>query len=210
MWLRNKILLAACLLLVSACGFTPMYAQKSDSHEVTPAGQRLTHITVAASAPDITQRHVVEQFKAELQDRLNPDGSLPLSPEYRLEAALLITEGGVGVSRDGTVSRYNVYVQATLNLIRLKDGANVFTGRAQRVSSYNNVTNAYYSTHTARADALKRATAGLSEDVQARLAALFAENPNPQPKPKPKQPLKPQKKIPIPPATYQQRYDMHR
>lgn len=171
---------ALCLMLaLTACGFEPMYA----SHTNAPSarvGAVAAHIAVEALA-DGPHRRLAQQFKMELEDGLNPNGGAAKAPLYHLEAVITVQEVPVGVSQDGTVSRYNVVLSAQLRLLRISDGVLVYQGKARATSSYNNLTNAFYSTYISSQDAMKRATTGLAEDVQLRLAGLFSEHPVPAP-----------------------------
>ncbi|KAJ8136738.1 hypothetical protein OY671_010049, partial [Metschnikowia pulcherrima] len=53
-----------------------------------------------------TQNRMNQQFKADLEDKLNPAGRVPANAEYRLKPTLTISTSAIGVARDGTVSRY--------------------------------------------------------------------------------------------------------
>jgi hypothetical protein len=153
---------------------------KAAQNEAPRAGEITERIAVDASA-DMAHKRTAQQFKAHLEDRLNPETGAPSFPAYRLSTSLAVVEAPVGISPDGTVSRYNVILTATLSLTRASDGALVYAGTARRTGSYNNVTSAFYSTYTASQDTIRRTATGLAEDVELRLAAFFAQNPHPQP-----------------------------
>lgn len=169
-------------LLLSACGFQPLYGKHDRQSADGQAGAILQRIKVVASAGEPAQRALAEQFKRDLEDRLNP-GNHPRSAgaqDYTLSVGIGAQEGALAVSKDGTISRYNVTISAGLTLTR-PDGQTVFYTTARRVSSYNNVTGAFFSTYVSSQDAISRGVTDLAEDVRMRLAAFFTENPNPQP-----------------------------
>src|SRR5687768_635758 len=103
----SLMLLAASL--VSACGFTPMYGEKT---------QAVLATGVKIEAPN---NSMGEQFEQDLEDALNPTG-MPPKPEYLLKVTLDSNTSAIGVARDGTVLRYNVVLISQYKLTRLSDG----------------------------------------------------------------------------------------
>ncbi len=178
--------------LLASCGFEPMYGTPSTRATI---GQLVAQVGLGSiSIPERNKQRLVEQFRAELQDLIRPDNSSAAAAPYLLDVQLLSNEAGIAVSRDGTFSRFNVNVYATLTLTRISDNIVVYRGLARRSSTYNNTPNAYYSTYIASQDAQKRATTELAEDVRMRLTAFFASNPNPGAWQK----TEPPKAIPVP------------
>ena len=158
---RHKAQITAILLagLLSACGFQPMYGEKSmgDGSKIN-AGVKIDGISGRSG----------QELRTGLEDRLNPPGGVPSSPAYRLSANLSYTSAPIGVARDGTVSTYNVYL-----LYRTTDDQPVTTGTLSYVGSYNNLVNAYFSTYVAEEDAVKRGVTELSELYRQRLGAYL-------------------------------------
>jgi hypothetical protein len=115
---------------------------------------------------------------AELEDKLNPGGAVPARPEYRLNVTLTSGASPIGVAPDGTISRYNVFMASAYTLFRIADGKKLTSGSIDHVSSYNNVTNAYFSTYVSEQDAIKRGVTELAEIYRQRLAAHLT-NPHP-------------------------------
>src|SRR5262245_14285756 len=140
-----RILVLALLLPLTACGFSPLYGKQQASTQ--GSGFMMPPVTVEATVPDVSLKRYSQQFKADLTDRMHPDGARGVAGEYRLLSAMQITETPVAISQDGTISRYNVYITTDLTLTRASDGAPVYRGRAKRTSSYDNLTNSYYSTY---------------------------------------------------------------
>lgn len=158
-------------LLLTGCGFKPMYG-KTES-----AGASAALLSgIAVDPVDTTDRRMAQLLREELEDRLNPSGAAPAHPAYRLKVSLTLSESAIGVAPDGTISRYNVYLNSTFTLLRNADGQAMTSGSLSDVGSYNNVTNAYYSTYVAKEDAIRRGMAEMAEMYRARLASYLSQN----------------------------------
>ena len=151
-------------LFLTACGFKPMYGQQA--REETPT------LYAGVLVESIGGRDG-QILRMALEDKLNPDGVVPRSPAYRLEVSMVKSTGAIDVARDGTISRYNLYVDSHYTLYRNSDGLAVSAGDFRRVTSYSNLATAYFSTYTSESDALKRAVTDLSEDYRQRLGSYL-------------------------------------
>lgn len=169
MWSRIKrfVLLAGACGLMAACGFSPMYGKQQRDSSVLLAGVKI----------DPIEGRTGQLFKAELEDRLNPGGVVPSNPAFRLNVVLTSTANPIGVARDGTISRYNVYLDSKYELYRIHDGKKVAAGQLRQVSSYNNLSNAYFSTYISSVDAISRGVTELAETYRLRLSA-YLSNPD--------------------------------
>jgi LPS-assembly lipoprotein len=169
MWLRNSVLLG--VLLLTGCGFKPLYGARSQNTQTAALldGVKIDYVSVS-------KERMGQQLKIILEDRLNPGGAVPANPKYRLKVDLKETISAIGVAQDGTVSRYNLYLNSAYTLYRIADGQQMTSGSISNVSSYNNVTNAYFSTYISKEDAIKRGITELSEMYRARLSAYLAQN----------------------------------
>lgn len=167
MWSQLKIALSALSLmaLLGACGFTPMYA-KQPKGEPALAG-RGVFIDVIGS------ERAQYQLRNELEDKLNPSGRVPPFPAYRLTATFQTRVSAIGVSTDGTVSRYNVYLSSEYELKDYSTDEVVTRGNLEQVNSYNNRINEYYSTYISSEDAIKRGVMALAETYRQRLAPFL-------------------------------------
>lgn len=161
-WRNNTALIA--LLLLTACGFSPMYGQKQ---------QESSQLFAGVSIDPIPGR-MGQELRIALEDQLNSGGVVPAHPAYRLSSTLMHTSTPIGVARDGTVSRYNIYLNSEYKLYRASDGQLVAEGRVHHVTSYNNLTNAYFSTFVSEGDAIKRGIKELSENYRQRLTAYLS------------------------------------
>jgi LPS-assembly lipoprotein len=180
----NKFWLLLLPLLLAACSFHPLYGNARP--------QTGTALLSGIKVDPVSSRSG-QLFTMELEDQLNPGGAVPSDARYRLTATLVAREIGLGAARDGTVSRYNVYLDTNYQLFRIADKKLMTSGHLTEVSSYNNITNQYYSTYVAQEDAYKRGVTELAQLVCQRLGSYLTENggdPTPQvAPPKEQQPL---------------------
>jgi len=160
--IRIAALFAVCLLLAS-CGFKPLYSKQAQEDFPVLAGVRV----------DSMPGREGQVFKAELEDKLNPSGVVPGNPAYRLRTDISASISPIGVARDGTISRYNVYLSSRYSLYRLADDRLIASGNLNHVSGYNNVTNAYFSTYVAERDAIRRGLTELAEVYRHRLGGYL-------------------------------------
>lgn len=181
---RLLLFLLPVLFLLSSCGFQPLYAKRlsKDPNAVTTvhqlAGVEISPISSQPSSGPVGQSSpglLAQQLKNALQDKLNPGNIVPPETLYKLDITLGLRETGVAVSRDGTISRYNVFLDTTYVLSRKVDGKPVYQGRFTRSSSYNILANAYFSTYVARDDSIKRGVNELAEEYRQRLAAFLVQ-----------------------------------
>lgn len=171
------------LLLLAACGFQPLYGKQEPASRALVSGIKIDQVT----APD---RRTAQLFRINLEDQINPEGTQ--KPIYRLSAGLSISEAAIGTARDGTVSRYNIYLTSAYTLTRISDHKLMTAGELRHASSYNNITNEYYSTYVSKEDAIKRGLMELSQLYRQRLGAYVTENggnPSMQKAPPPTVPL---------------------
>lgn len=170
-WRASFALLA--LFTLAGCGFHPLYAEPGRE----AAGSKI----FAGVKVDPMPGRLGQQFRANLEDALNPGGVVPAAPGYRLSATIATTESPIGVARDATVSRFNVYIDSHYILTRLSDGKTLTTGDIRQVSSYNNLTNVYFSTYISQQDAIRQGMQALSEQYRQRLAAYLDSGAEPAP-----------------------------
>jgi len=150
-----------------ACGFHPLYAKKTSD---TDTSKVFAGVTV-----DSMPGRTGQLLKSNLEDQLNPKGAIPGSPAYRLSVTYKSSITPIGVARDGTVSRYNVYLTSKYVLYRNADGKAITSGEIGYVDSYNNLTNAYFSTYISEEDAFKNGITQLAELYRERITSYLSE-----------------------------------
>ena len=155
--------LLAGSLLLGACGFQPLYRQDT-------AGGGTVPLMAAISVPPPTER-LDQLVRSELMDRLNPTG-LSAAKRYVLYIKVAEARGAVLVTRNESVSRFNLVEALEYRLTDSDTGRTLTTGTLSSSASYN-VLRAEYSNLAAEEDARTRATRDLAELIRARLALFF-------------------------------------
>lgn len=163
---QTRFLTLLLPLLAGACGFQPLYAKKpvSDQSKIF-AGVRVDSISGRSG----------QLLRSALEDKLNPHGDIPAKPMFRLSANLTTRDVAIGVARDNTVTRYNLYLTSHYTLYRISDDKPVTSGDLSFINSYGNLTNAYFSTYISADDALARGINELGELYRLRLSAYLDE-----------------------------------
>ena len=193
MLLRNKWLLLLPLLLCS-CGFQPLYGKKTDADDVSRVFAGVTIDPMPGRSGQLLKTH--------LEDQLNPKGAIPPHPAYRLSVLFRSSVVPIGVARDGTVSRYNVYLTSQYVLYRNSDGKAITSGDIGYVDSYNNLTNAYFSTYVSEEDAYKNGINQLAELYRGRLSSYLSEGAPVQDNVKIPNPAEQKSTVPLNPLLY--------
>lgn len=178
-WL-NKTAAVLLPLMLAACGFQPMYGRQDGAEKTAlQAGVRIDPIAGIASTEGDknVERRLGQMFRIGLEEKLNPGGVIPPNPKYRLATTLGHSQAAIGVARDGTISRYNVYLASTYRLYRIADDKLIASGALQHVVGYNNITNQYFSSYVGEEDALKRGLGEMSELYRQRLGAYLTVHP---------------------------------
>lgn len=172
--------LLACCLMLSACGFKPVYGTASglpaespvrDGIKIYATASGTTPSSVNTSIDSSSSAAMSRQFVNNLEDLVGPSAS----PTYKLEVVMVQSSVGIGVARDGTASRYNLVIDSSYKLSRLTDGKLVDSGTISNVTSYNNPNNQYFSTYISEQDARKRGISELAELYRHRLFSFTAK-----------------------------------
>lgn len=177
----------ACCLAVVACGFQPVYGTSSALCAHAPL---LAGIVVSATdgesplsaSGSVAPTSASRQFRENLEDLLAPASNGKPS-EYKLDISLNQVTTAIGISRDGTASRYNLTINSSYKLSRISDNKTIDSGSVSNVTGYNNPSNAYFSTYISEQDARKRGVAELAELYRQRLTAITENSVPPKEKP---------------------------
>lgn len=183
--------IAYCLMpiaFLSACGFQPVYGTSSAVSANAPlmAGVQISATdggSIASSANITTTipTKVAREFKENLEDLLNPV-TRGKSAEYSLDISISQTTAAIGISRDGTASRYNLNISSSYKLTRLDDSKLIDAGTISNTTSYNNPSNQYFSTYISEQNARKRGVSELAALYRQRLSVLTENSTPPAPK----------------------------
>ena len=165
---RRSLLAAIALfgalpLTLQACGFHPLYAEK------TGTANKLESVRIAP-----LQERNGQMLHNMLRDRINPGGQ-PANPEYLLRVALKERTAGLGIRRDRTASRFNLTVKTQYTLYTADGRTVLFRGKSEATSGYSALDlPAQYGTLSAERDARERANQVVADDIAQRLAVYFA------------------------------------
>jgi LPS-assembly lipoprotein len=158
-------LLLSASILLSACGFQPLYGGNGTSR--TPADE------LAAVRIDPLPDRIGQQMHNLLRDRLNPRGQ-PENPAYVLRVTIGETREELGVRKDETATRANLILSAKIVLHDAESSDVLLDSNLRSINSYNIVTN-QFATTVSEKNARDRALRELSEDIRARLAIYFSQ-----------------------------------
>ncbi len=158
-------LLVVMALVLSACGFKPLYGG-TDSQAMSPV-DHMAAIRIAP-LPDRTG----QQMHNLLRDRLNPIGQ-PREPIYALGLRLSESRQELGIRKDETATRANLNLAVQFTLSSVQTGTPLYSGHLNSVSSYNILTSPF-ATGFSEADARARALRELADGIRTRLGIYFS------------------------------------
>ena len=159
--------------LLGACGFSPLYVQRSGAD--FSVEQHLALISIQQIKDRIGQ-----QLRNNLLVRLNLKGQ-PASPLYILNVTLSETNTNLGVKKSAVVTRGNLRLSALYTLSRatnVSSGINadvLTTATVTTISSYD-IPQAQYTALAALKDARARAVKEIADDMKTRLGVYFRQN----------------------------------
>jgi len=161
-WCKPRALAALGLLGLAACGFHPLYADRSPlgydpalaAIEVRPAPDRIGQILTQA-----------------LREQLNPRG-VNLKPRYFLSVALSVARSDLGIRRDNTSSRGELIFSVTLKLNPAGGGDVAFQDSIRSITAFNLPDDAYAAT-VAEQNAREEAANELGREIAQRIAVFM-------------------------------------
>ncbi len=154
-------LIVTCLLLLTGCGFQPLYGDHRAAKAVAP---QLAQIYVAPIADAAGQ-----ELRNMLLDRLPP---IAKQPRYVLNTTLGEGKIGIAIARDATVTRQQLRSTVKANLTDRTTGKIIWKQEIFTTSGYN-VQGSQFSTLVGENDARTRNARDLSERLLNMLALYF-------------------------------------
>ena len=149
---------AALALLLSGCGFAPLYG------DGTPAAA--LHGQIAVAPLDGTPGFALHE---RLTERLG-DATVP---RWRLVTSLDIASSGAALTQENVTTRFDVTGTADFTLAPAAGGPPVLTGSVRAVTSYSapaSETSSAFASEIARQDAQDRVARALADKIVLRLA----------------------------------------
>lgn len=155
---RRTLLAALAAGLVSACGFTPLYAPGGPAASM--AGRVEVSVVEGSAGFALTEQ---------LTDRLGP----ATAPRYRLDVRLALEQTGVALTEQDVTTRYNVTGTADYALVPLAGGPAVAVGQVRAITGYSapeSLNSSAFASLAAQRDAEQRLAVDLADRIVQRLA----------------------------------------
>lgn len=153
-------LAAAGIAALGGCGFQPVYGRRA------PVAAQLNEVAIALIPDRSGQR-----LRNLLIDRFYIRGR-PAEPAYRLDIALAAVEERLGIQKDATATRAQLWMTAAYRLIDQVGDRIVLETQSRALVSYNLLTDPY-ATLVSRQDAFERGLVQLADDITSRLSLYF-------------------------------------
>ena len=151
------------ILLLNACGFTPIYADKQN----TSVQGNLDQIEIAI-IPDRSGQFL----RNELIDRFYK-GGYPSSPAYRLDVNdLRETIFDFDITQESEATRQQIRLTSTMDLIDLKTGQSVLKRSIVAVTS-NNILESEFATRITEQSAREAALNDMARQIERQLSLYF-------------------------------------
>jgi len=164
---RRRLLAGAAALVLSGCGFQPLYGGGSGRGAPGPAvaGMAETRIALIADrSGQILRNHLLDQ--------MNPTGS-PARPRYELRVSLVERRDNIGLAIDDSATYARLTLSASFALVELEGGQPTFTGTSRWTSGFT-VVSSHFANIASEADARGRAVREIGDDIRQQLALFFA------------------------------------
>lgn len=160
-------LLLAFSLLLSACGFQPLYGSGGGGLP-NAAVQAMAETRIALIADRTGQ-----ELRNNLLDRLTPRGQ-PAKPRYELVVTVSERRDNLGIALDDSSTYGRLTVTAGFTLRDVASGQPVLAGQSKWVNGYTRVTS-HFANLTSEADALSRGLREISDDIRQQLGLHFTK-----------------------------------
>lgn len=166
---RNLTLLILVSAAISACGFQPVYQQKSADN----VQSKYDFSSVAVS--QINFGRPGQQLQSKLEDLLNPTGKSS-EKRYNLRVDVEKKREGIAITQEREITRYNLVVTAKYKLEDRETGKTVDEGTSRMFGSFDAV-ESDFGTYAAEEDTLARIMGELANNIQVKLTSYFARQP---------------------------------
>lgn len=163
MWLSRTAFTLCFVLLVSSCGFKPLYTTGA-----TPAARAFDTIAVS-NIPDREGQYLRNM----LLDKLY-SGGIPAEPRYVLNVrAVRKTVTSFGIKRSATSTRGQIDLSTDIRLIDRQTGKAVLERSLSAAGDYNRLDN-QYATVVSEESVTNNLLGELSDSIMTELALHFA------------------------------------
>jgi LPS-assembly lipoprotein len=159
--------LGAGTLLLSGCGFQPLYGP-------TASGEQLSEVMKSVDINTVPGR-VGQRIRNELIFRTTGGGYESDRPKYRLDIALRESLQHTLISREGDPEGAIYQVYSEYKLVRLADNKVVLEGHSNARAAYDKVESVFNDIRAKR-DAEDRASRTIAEAIRTRVAAFLSQS----------------------------------
>lgn len=157
-----RILAALSLMLIGACGFTPMYSSGAKS-----AAEGLDKVEIAL-IPDQSGVYL----RNILIDHFYRDG-YPASPTHTLRVyGMKEDETNLDITTSSEATRKQIRIDATMELVDRQTGKVVLSRRLSAVNSYN-IIGSQFTTRVSESDAREAALGDIARQIETQLGLYF-------------------------------------
>jgi LPS-assembly lipoprotein len=154
-----------------ACGFRPLYDQGGG--EAGPVAAELARVAIAPVDAAPLDGRIGQVLRNELLRLFDPRGS-GAAARYRLDIALASNSAALAISSDDTITRYNVILDATVVLVGIESGAELYRATTRAVGSYD-AQRSDYGTAIAERSTREDAARDLGRRIAAMVSAVLAQ-----------------------------------
>lgn len=156
--------LIGVLLVLSSCGFQPLYGGAKNR----TVNQELGHIHVATI--EDRQGQILHNL---LLDRLNATGR-PGKPKYTLSVKMQLSKSEIGLKFTEEATRAKLTLSVQYYLTENRTGELMAEGAVRSVNSYN-ITDSEFARVASEEDATERASREVSDEIRTRLSVYFSQ-----------------------------------
>jgi len=161
----KPLAIIAALLMLSSCGFTPVYGTASDAH--TPVAAQLSQIYIN----NIPNREG-QVLRNRLIDRFYRTGR-PAAPDYTLSVRNLREQKiDLDITKTSDSTRAQLRVEGTLEL-RNKASDEILLQRNLRTITSYNILGSEFATRITESDARENALKAIAEQIEIQLGLYF-------------------------------------
>lgn len=166
--LRGGAVLAA--LALGGCGFRPLYGGNGGAVSAEPAVSQELAATRVALIPE----RFGQLLRRGIQQRLGTGVGGTEAARWELRVGPSIQAEGLGVQRDGAVTRVRYIGTANWALVRLSPAPEIVANGFERaIEAYNVPPNQFFASDISRDAAERRLAEMLAEEVVTRVAVRF-------------------------------------
>jgi len=152
----------AATISTSGCSFRPLYGESDKT--VLPDLARIKIYPIENRPGQILRNFLIE--------RLTPKGQ-PRQPAFNLYVTTTESIQSLGIRKDETITRANMIVSASYQLVRATDGEVLYSGQSSSTSGYD-ILISDYATLSAEKDAIKNNMRLIADDIKTRLSFVIS------------------------------------